>query len=194
MSSNTIEHDCPSRRLRIALDFVGSERWVDLSAPRGAEPDVVRITAADLRAAQRTTASIHTDAQRDCTDVAVVVDLEVMIADDARTAVDQMNRHDALTGGPASPDTLRYIGTPRGLAGLIGDVFTTGVADGVTVRPLSLAAFDEFVDSTLPALARFGFTLDEGWLALLEFCRPRCREAAAASAPRHDDIPVARTA
>ena len=30
------------------IDFVGTERWVDLTAPRGAEPDVVRITAADL--------------------------------------------------------------------------------------------------------------------------------------------------
>jgi hypothetical protein len=193
MSPNIGELRCP-RRLRIALDFVGTERWVDLTAPRGAQPDVVRINAADLRAAQRTTASIHSDALRNSADVAVLVDLEVMLADDARNALNQMNRHDALTGGPTHSDSLRYIGTPGGLAGLIGDVFTVGVADGVTVRPLSPATFDDFVDSTLPVLARFGFTVDEGWLEFLELCRPRHREAVAPAGPRRDDIPAARTA
>jgi hypothetical protein len=193
MSSNTGELRCP-RRLRIALDFVGTERWVDLTAPRGPQPDVVRITAADLRAAQRTTARIHGDAQRNSTDVAVLVDLEVMIADDARTALNQMSRHDALTGGPTRSDSLRYIGTPGGLAGLIGDVFTVGVADGVTLQPLSPATFENFVDSTLPMLARFGFTVDEGRQQFLELCRPCHREAVAPAAPRRADMPAARTA
>src|ERR1700754_2408161 len=148
MLPNTSGPPYTPRRLHVALGFVGTESWVDLTPPRAAEPDIVRITAADLRAAQRATAGIHTDALRNSTNVAVLVDLDVIVADDARTALNQMNRHQALPGGPTHPNSLRYIGTPGGLAGLVGDMFTAGVADGVTVRPLSLATFDKFVDST----------------------------------------------
>jgi hypothetical protein len=189
MFPNTFGHGCTPRRC-IAIKFVGTDQWVDLTAPRGAERDVVRITAADLRAAQRTTASIHADALKNSTDVAVFVDLDAMVADDARTALNQMNRHDALTGGPTHPDSLRYIGTPDGLAGLIDDIFRTRVADGVTVRPLSLATLDEFVDTTLPALARFGVTVGAARRTLLQACRRHYCDAL----PRCDAIPAAHSA
>jgi hypothetical protein len=104
-----------------------------------------------------------------------------------------MDRHDARTGGRTRPDSLRYVGTPGGLAGLIGDVFTAGVADGVTVRPLCAATVEDFLGSTLPALARLGVTVDPIRARLLEGCRRRHR-AARAAAPARGYHPAAHSA
>jgi hypothetical protein len=189
MSPNTSDCSLPPRRLHIALDFLATRRWVELTAPRGAAPETVRITSPDLRAAQRATTEIHADAGRTGGEVAVLVDLDAMIAHDVRTAMVQMDRYDAHTGGPTRPDCLRYVGTPGGLAGLIGDVFTANVADGVTVRPLSSATLDDFLGFTLPALARFGVTVDPTRVRLLEGCRRRHRAARAAAAPARRHLP-----
>lgn len=37
---------------------------------------------------------------------------------------------------PALPETLRYVGTPSGLAGLIADLYTLGLIDGAMLIPL----------------------------------------------------------
>jgi hypothetical protein len=192
MTPTTGEHPGPApRRLRIALDFLTTVRWVELTPPAG---QTVRITAPDLRAAQRAATDLHADAQQNGSEVAVLLDVDAMIAEDARTAMAHMDRHDARTGGPTRPGSLRYVGTPGGLAGLIGDVFTAGVADGVTVRPLCPATFEDFLSCTLPALARFGVTVDPTRVRLLEGCRRRHRAVRAAATPARGYLPAAHSA
>ena len=65
--------------------------------------------------------------------VAVILDVTVAVAGDfraARTALEE--------AGPAYADgTLRYAGTVDGLVGLIVDIGSAGVADGVTLIPAS---------------------------------------------------------
>jgi hypothetical protein len=88
----------------------------------------VRIRAADLRDAQRQSARARADSGvAGCT---VFVDVEVLVETDVRAALvaaDQL-------GQPSA--SVRYVGTPHGLAGFIADLHTVGIADGVTLIPL----------------------------------------------------------
>ena len=53
----------------------------------------------------------------------------------------------------AGAETLRYAGTPRGLAGFIADLHTLGIADGVTLLPLRAADnADRIINDVLPML------------------------------------------
>jgi hypothetical protein len=90
---------------------------------RGTEP-TVRVSSPDLSHARRARARIRAAAD----DVAVILDVAVVVADDfrsARTALD--------AGDNETADTVRYAGTVDGLAGLIADIESAGVADGVTL-------------------------------------------------------------
>ena len=108
-----------------------------------------RVRAADLQGAQRQSARLH-DTQG-CT---VFVDVEVLVDSDIRAA---MRAAEQL--GPGS--ALRYVGTPRGLAGYIADLHTLGIADGVTLLPLRKAdSADRMINDVLPMLG-----LDVGQLA-----------------------------
>jgi hypothetical protein len=93
--------------------------WTELTA---GERPVVRLTAPDLQEAQRRRRRLPAD-------VAVVLDLAVSVADDARTAVAAISDHDGEAG-------VRYAGTVDGLAGLVADLYTAGVVDGVTLIPV----------------------------------------------------------
>ncbi|WKG03172.1 hypothetical protein [Mycolicibacterium sp. HK-90] len=86
----------------------------------------VRISAVDLQDAQRRAAIQRVAAPEQ----PVLLDIEVLIDRDTRAAFD------ALSAAPAS-SALRYVGTPRGLAGLIADVQRLGIADGVVLKPLN---------------------------------------------------------
>jgi urease gamma subunit len=97
-------------------------RWAELTA---GEQSAVRFTAADLQQAQRLRHRILGDDS-----VSAILDLTVVVDDDIRAA---HRRLDELSG-PGS-DTLSYAGTLDGLAGLIADIYVTGVADGVTLIP-----------------------------------------------------------
>lgn len=148
-----------NRRLRLAVDL--GRDWVDLAACNGPNFATVRIKASDLRAAQRETARIRRGARersdhRDAT--TVLVDLEAMTAEHFSAA------HAHLL---APGESLRYVGTPAGLAGLIGDIFVADVADGVTLRPLSSATLRDFCEITLPRLQRFPLQIDATQLALI---------------------------
>ncbi len=90
--------------------------WSELTD--GAEP-AVRVVAGDLSQARRTRARIRAD----CDDVAVILDVTVAVAADFRSARRELG----------SIDGVRYAGTADGLAGLIADIGTAGVADGVTL-------------------------------------------------------------
>ncbi len=81
---------------------------------------VVRVSAADLQQAQRARARLRGDDG----EVAVILDIRVAVAGDVRAAY-------ASLGSDA--DGVRYAGTVSGLAGLIADIETAGVADGVTL-------------------------------------------------------------
>jgi hypothetical protein len=59
-------------------------------------------------------------------DIAVILDVTVAISADFRSALAHFDDH---------PDSLHYAGSINGLAGLVGDIFMAGVADGVTLIP-----------------------------------------------------------
>jgi hypothetical protein len=82
------------------------------------------VTAPDLQSAQRAGNRVRADSD----DVAVILDVTVLVADDFRSArISMAELH------TADEDTMRYAGTLDGLAGLVGDIFSAGVAEGVTL-------------------------------------------------------------
>ena len=62
----------------------------------------------------------------DVGEVAVILDVTVAVAGDVRAAYASLGPDESTRG-------VRYAGTVRGLAGLIADIETAGVADGVTL-------------------------------------------------------------
>jgi hypothetical protein len=75
----------------------------------------------------------------------------VLVDHDARTAMvaaDQLRRRSS-----DSCPALRYVGTPRGLAGYIADLHTLGIADGVTLLGLRATEnADRLINDVLPML------------------------------------------
>jgi hypothetical protein len=122
-------------RNRAASARVAALSWVEL-------PECfARVRAADLQGAQRQSARLH-----DGRGGTVFVDVEVLVDSDVRTA---MRAAEQLAPGSA----LRYVGTPRGLAGFIEDLHTLGIADGVTLHPLRAADNAErMINDVLPML------------------------------------------
>ncbi|PYE12465.1 hypothetical protein DFR67_12249 [Williamsia limnetica] len=88
---------------------------------------------------------------------AVLVDLHVVVADDAGTAR-RCVRDNAVVGlTAASRPSIGYVGTSAGLVGLITDMHTLGICDGVTllVPPLD-PVLAVVADSVLPSLRASG--------------------------------------
>jgi hypothetical protein len=96
--------------------FVTDETGIDLTELTSGGGPVVRFTAPDLQRAQRNAARL-----REGGDVAVILDLAVAVPGDFRAVGDD--------------DTVRYAGTVDGLAGLIADIDSADVADGVALIP-----------------------------------------------------------
>lgn len=94
--------------------------WTELTA--GGHP-VVRLSAPDLQEARRRRRRMPADA-------AVVLDVAVAVADDSRTALTALS-------DCAGDSTVQYAGTVDGLAGLVVDLYVAGVADGVTLIPVT---------------------------------------------------------
>lgn len=117
---------------------------------KGESGGTVRITAPTLGDAQRL-GGAEAAAERQS---AVLVDLHVVLASDARTARGLVRDHCVIGAMSASRPSIDYVGTPTGLVGLITDMHTLGICDGVTllVPPLDsiLAAIAE---SVLPCLS-----------------------------------------
>ncbi|RAV15082.1 hypothetical protein DQP55_06865 [Mycolicibacterium sp. GF69] len=97
--------------------------WAELT--EGDRPPV-RIAAADLQQARRLRARVRADAEVAVTHD-VILDVTVAVAIDFRSARDILE----------VADGVRYAGTVDGLAGLIADIESAGVADGVTLVPVS---------------------------------------------------------
>ncbi|KAF0957642.1 hypothetical protein [Rhodococcus sp. T7] len=141
-------------------------RWVDL---RGADDEgglphdhatIVRIQAADMAQAHRERATLRSEIQAKGghpDDIAVLVDIAVLIAPQARSARKELLTLDSTLAGPRPIESLEYIGTPIGLASLIADLYVVGVVDGVTLLPLSEpAVVDHVVNESLPWLTLRG--------------------------------------
>jgi alkanesulfonate monooxygenase SsuD/methylene tetrahydromethanopterin reductase-like flavin-dependent oxidoreductase (luciferase family) len=126
-----------NRPLRLGVALADGVLWdTDVSAER--------VRAGDLGDVWRKSARLR----RDRPDVDIVADIDVVIATDARTAR-------SLTGVAAvdsAEDTMLYVGTPSGLAGLIADIHALGIADGVVLIPKAAGALDLIRDAVLPAL------------------------------------------
>ncbi|MGU3502229.1 hypothetical protein [Mycobacterium sp. C31M] len=95
---------------------MADDAWSELTT--GPEP-VVRVAADDLQQARRARHRLR----HDDGDVAVILDVRVAVDGDVRAAY-------ASLGAAAG---VRYAGTVHGLAGLIADIESAGVADGVTL-------------------------------------------------------------
>ena len=101
------------------LFVADSHTWTELTEGRA---PTVRISAPDLAAARRKRAGIRSEDDT----VSVILDVVVAVAGDYRTA----RRGLEAAGADAA---VRYVGTADGLAGLIADISSAGVADGVTL-------------------------------------------------------------
>jgi hypothetical protein len=94
----------------------------------GGDGEVIRVCAEDLRGVA---GQVHA-ARQEHPDCDVVVDIDVVIADEARDA------RAAVAAADDVPDhgTLRYVGTAPGLAGLVADLYALGLSDGAMLIPL----------------------------------------------------------
>ena len=122
-------------------------RLLDLTAGQPSQyAHLVRIKAPDLRDAQNQRSRIRKISAA----ARVLVDIEVMVAADAASA---RRRLALLDVNNATPSTIRYVGTPVGLAGLIADISAAQVADGVTLLPLVMPdVMEEVIVVSLPWL------------------------------------------
>jgi len=144
----------PRRPLRLGIELSTIEPWIELTGPPGgAEYPLdtpLRVQAADLRDAYLKVAAIRDEVGHD---VPTLLDVEVMIAQDSRSARTSLAILDSALRTVRRPASLLYIGTPRGLAGLIADIHTLGIADGVMLRPLVVpGVLSRILDDVLPAL------------------------------------------
>jgi hypothetical protein len=108
-----------------------------------------RVRANDLRDAQRQSSRLRTEGGDE--GGTVFLDVEVLLDRDARSA---MRAAEQLSATPSAAEpTLRYVGTPRGLAGFIDDLLRLGIADGVTLLPARPAdGADRIINDVLPML------------------------------------------
>ncbi|WP_157978611.1 MULTISPECIES: hypothetical protein [Nocardia] len=152
------------------------EGWVDLTeglampARAGGRESTVRIQAPDLVEAAQRSAHVRTAAESagGPATVSVLVEIAVMIARDAPAARDRLARLDAYLEQPWIPDSLSYVGTPTGLAGLLTDLHSVGVADGVVLQPMLLPEVLEHIAfDTLPRLESAGVPMSGTQLGLL---------------------------
>jgi alkanesulfonate monooxygenase SsuD/methylene tetrahydromethanopterin reductase-like flavin-dependent oxidoreductase (luciferase family) len=110
----------------------------------------MRIRASDLRDAARKAAMVRADATAEGHRPPVLIDVEVVIDRDAASARKTLATLESTPEGPPRP--LRYVGTPRGLAGLIADIHVLDIADGVVLLPLAEGVVGLIVDEVIPML------------------------------------------
>lgn len=120
---STVDIDLATKPpLRLGVDC-GGTLWLDRPG------DITRVRAPDLR----TLSQRASTARRRHPFAAVLADIEVAVACDARSARTSL----AAAGGAPDHDVLQYVGTVAGLAGLISDLFVLGLVDGAVLMPLA---------------------------------------------------------
>jgi hypothetical protein len=121
-----------SGRLRdLGTDMDGSPReplWAELGTVPRYGVTTLRVQAVDLRQARRLVDLARPAAPG--REVSVLVEVEAVVAEDVRTATR------ALADLPRISSSLRYVGTTTGLLGLVRDITTLRIADGVALVPL----------------------------------------------------------
>lgn len=127
----------PRRPLQLGVASGTDVAWV-------APADPVRIRGTDLGEVARRASA----ARRDHPHSDVVVDIDFVIAHDARSA------REISQTAPDEPDdqTLLYIGTPAGLAGLIADMHALNIVDGAVLIPRAAGVSELVGAAVLPAL------------------------------------------
>ncbi|MGI9125947.1 MAG: hypothetical protein ACR2JM_14505 [Mycobacterium sp.] len=134
----TADYDIsPRRPVQLGIATGSDIEWVTPADP-------IRVRGADLGEVARRTSAVR----RDHPDADVVVDIEVVIAADARSARAMVP---ANLGSPGTP-TMLYVGTPAGLAGLIADIHALGIADGAVLIPRKDGQTGLIADAVLPVL------------------------------------------
>jgi urease gamma subunit len=103
--------------------FVADAPGGDWSELTHGDQRTVRVAAPDLQQARRARARILARGK----DVAVILDVTVAVAADFRSARSILDHS----------ESVHYAGTVDGLAGLVSDIGRAGVADGVTLIPVS---------------------------------------------------------
>lgn len=127
----------PRRPLQLGIANGTAVDWVTPADP-------IRVRGSDLGQAARRASAARVD--NPGTDV--VVDIEFVIATDAPSArALAPAAHD-----PADGQTLLYVGTPAGLAGLVADIYTIGIADGAVLIPLAGEGSSLLRTAVLPVL------------------------------------------
>ncbi|MCV7154895.1 hypothetical protein [Mycolicibacterium pyrenivorans] len=111
-------------------------------------PAFVRVRGRDLREVAQRAAT----AREQHPDVDVLVDIDVMIAPTAPAARELL----ASVTSCQSSDTLLYVGTPAGLAGLVSDLHALGIADGAVLLPLLPVVIELIEKVVLPHLNSLG--------------------------------------
>jgi hypothetical protein len=167
-----------TRPLRMGLQLANGE-WIDLTLVAGdaVRERTVRIQAVDLRSACAHSSALREEATaRDEGAISVLVDIEVMIDDDARSAREALDR---LNNGRPAPQerSLAYVGTAKGLAGLIADMHVLHIADGVTLVPLTVRVLERIVHDALPVLRTMGFDAPAGTIDVVRRSLPAQRVA-----------------
>lgn len=122
-------------RIGVADDF---GTWVD---PSGG---CVRIRGVDLREVAHRASTVR----RAEPAVDVLVDIDVVIDESAAGARERLRASGLVPSG----DTLVYIGTPAGLAGLVADIHALGITDGAVLRPLLPEVAEVIRRQVLPIL------------------------------------------
>jgi hypothetical protein len=147
-----------TRPLRMGIELSATQPWIELTARRGGIDGKVdtplRVQASDLRDAYQKVATVRADVGNE---VPTMLDVEVMIARDSRSARTSLAILDSALRTVRRPASMLYVGTPSGLAGLIADIHTLGISDGVILRPLLLpGVLVHIVDEVVPALYSAG--------------------------------------
>lgn len=109
------------------LFVADADSWSELTDGAQDAAPTVRISASDLAQARRKRTRIKAEDDT----VAVILDVTVAVANDFRSA----RRLGVAADVAAGDAVVRYVGTADGLAGLIEDISSAGVADGVTLIP-----------------------------------------------------------
>jgi len=143
-----------------ALPVIG--RWAQVV--RVAAPDLA--TAAEVRARVRGAVA---EAGREPDSVAVLLDVETLLADSADEAQRVLGQLDGWVDGERfalptytqRPPTAQVVGTAAGLADLIEDAVRGRAVDGVTLIPLALpSGLRAITDGLLPLLGERGLWSD----------------------------------
>ncbi|MGE0218549.1 hypothetical protein [Mycolicibacterium sp.] len=132
--------------VRVVVDSDG--RCADLG------PEFTRVQGRDLRRVAQLAAA----ARRDSPDADVLVDIDVVLDHSAAAARQRWDTE----GGPCSPETLTYIGTPEGLAGLVADIHALGMCDGAVLRALLPGVAELIRVRVLPMLATLAPAITAG--------------------------------